>query len=377
MKIKTTIATLLLCSIAGSVFAIHHINNAELEKVAYYIESSIENNNPSFINLNFQYEHFCAAFVNTNASHSEFNSSFVTELESYLTPGNLVLDQAGSVYSYQFVSSFSEGDKTSMVFRLQSEGGLDYHEYTLVKEEGNYRIIDLYMFYDGTRLSEQIAELYQVLSETMLPEIYKKKNAKDTKQHLQAEKKMLNNLAGEDFSKATKQWQKLDIKLRNKKSILLYALRAASYTDATLTKQIFDKINVLYPETEGAKLIVLEGLFIQKEYNQTLKYIDQLDEAVHTDPYLNYLRASVYKNMQETERAEWLLNKCIVDLPRSEAGYFSLLELYLESERYTDATSILTQITENLGFLKDDLNTLVQNYPEFASSQEYTMWITE
>jgi hypothetical protein len=124
-------------------------------------------------------------------------------------------------------------------------------------------------------------------------------------------------------------------------------------------------------------LMLLEGLYYQKDYHLTLWYIDQLDRAVGHDPYLNYFRASLFRSMDKPVRSEWYLNKFISDLPEKEEGYLSLLELYMESARYTDATNLLDNIIDLFGFYKEDLKPLFQNFPDFINSMEYTQWINK
>ena len=376
MRNSTLITCLFLIIGINSFSRSFELNNEAL-KLAGYIEASIENGNPSYLNSLFHYKYFSKGLLNYNSDFKEFNQKFEAEIIEYLDPGNLILDQVDKNGAYKFINAYSDDDNLIFIFRVYTETGLDYHEYFLQDIDGEYKIVDIYMYYDDILLSEQVAGLYKIISQNVLPELYTKDNISSTKKLLISEQKLLKSLVNKDYKKTFKQWRNFENSIKESRKVMTYAVRAASYTNFEEMESIYNRINNNYSNTNGINLIVLEGLFEQGKYSLTLKYIDNLDKAVHYDPYLNYLRASVYKTIEKPDKAEWFLNKFIEDLPDDKSGYFSLLELYLENSKYNDATLLLDKLTELFGFYKEEFKPILNDYPNYTNSQEYAQWVEE
>lgn len=342
--------------------------------LAKNIEASVTNINPSYINSLFHYKTFKNTIIVREKRFREFNDKFNNEVLSNLDPGSLIQAQISPSSTYTCINTYSRNNKYILVFRVNSETGLDYHEYHLSKIENEYRIVDIYMYYEDILLSQKIREVYNIVAHATHPDFFSSEVLKSSMLKLKSEEKLIKSYSEGKYKKTLKQYNKLDTEIQSERNIMLYALKASSYLSSDDMHSVLNKFT---PETysNGLNLIVLEGLYTQEEYHNTLEYIDKVDESVETDPYLNFLRASVYKALGETDKAEWFLNKLMQDLPNEQSIYFSLLELYLENGRYADASLVLTDLSNNFGFYKEELAPLLSIYPKYLDSEECVTWL--
>ena len=376
MSFKTLISILLFYPIALIAYGKRSLNDKAIE-LGNYIELSIENRNPYFINKAYDY-HGLFWEVSDKAVHSEeFNTIISDGFSTAVDVGNIILDQTSENGSYTLISNETSEKQVKLLYRVLSASGLDYHEYTLTEKEGNLLISDIYMFYDGLNIN-RIAKTYYDFAR--LGYVHEDPPGKDNtalEDKTKIEKKFLSYFLNGNYYKLIKKWDNLDARLRKDTDLALYALRASSYFNVDKMRSLIAYISSDQNHAYQLSLVVLEGLFAQQEYQLTLTYIDQLDKAIHNDPYLDFFRASVYKAMNDHDRSVWYLNKFIQELPQEESGYLSLLELYLTRKQFTKAIELLDQITETFGIYKSDLLSIVQNYPGFVKSPEYSNWMEE
>ena len=360
------------------VFLSFHLSLAaqtvDAKKIAKYIQASVENANPSYLNSLFHYNSFAAKFVDNDVRLYDFNKQFHAQASNSIDPGSLISAQMSPGSSYQLINITAEGKKYTYTFRVNSESGLDYHKYFLEEIDNELRVVDIYMYYEDILLSNKVASVYNILCKVEQAELFTTQEIKSQESLNNYRDKFREYLVEGKTDKILKQYSKLDDSYKTDRDILMIALRAASNTDLKETMSLYQKTKD-FEHGYGANLIVLEGLYTQEAYQEILTYIDRVDRSVGSDPYLNYLRASVFKATGKNQKAEWLLNKTIQELPNEQSAYFSLLEIYLESSRFTDASKLLDTLSSTFGFYKEELAPLLIAYPGYIESDEYTTWI--
>lgn len=323
------------------------------QSLANQIEASIENGNSVFINQKFNFDTFSEIALASKKNLPKEEVTNMRKLATLIDAGTIIQNQVNKTASYRCVNIDKSSGYVKLIFRVHSNIGLNYHEYTVDYSNDMYSIVDIYTYYNDFLLSRDFYKLFKA----DYNQDFEKKLA--TLYHSKKHNKTIN-LFNQNIDK-------------DNSSGLYYALRSSSYCDIEYMNEL---INLFDTEVShrGTNLFILEGLFKQQAYTEILKHINILEISVGKDPYLNYLRASVYRAQNKLNRAEWLLNKAIRELPEEQTMYFSLLELYLDNNNFEGASMLLQQLVDNFNFYKDDLQPLLASYPSYLNSDEYLNW---
>ena len=188
----------------------------------------------------------------------------------------------------------------------------------------------------------------------------------------------IQKLASRDkFGRAYKKFSELPWTLRSQYMFQVMGMRIASHLDSDICMSEYNQFVDNMPSHGGTYLIALQSFVVNQNQNMALQCVDSLDHYIEGDPFLNMLRANLYFQEKDFDQAEIRLRALIEDMPDYEEGYFSLLGLYLQTKDYSCATGLLDQMTENFNYYKEDVKTLLQEYPDFVASKEYQNWIAK
>jgi len=341
---------------------------------AGYIEASIENENPSYFNNSFDID----AFINNIVYNEQyelsaaFKQGFVDELKNGLDFGASIVDEISKGGSYEYLNAYFEEDKGEVLFRLLTPQTINYHKIEIRFIDNEPRITDIYVFQSGEKLSESIGRLYSSFSSYL----DKPENSATGKWNSYLELDKINKLVADGkYKKAHKSILNLPEEIRNERTFQIIDVQIASQLDKKTFDAAFNNYIAQFPENPGKYLIPLDGLMLHNEYNQALDCIGNIDKNIKTDPLLDLLRAKIYYLLNDYESAIVRLSTLIERKPEFENGYFSLLSIYMEQKKYSEATCLLDNIINTFQIYKEDLQPLLKEYPDFLNSIEYKNWI--
>ncbi len=341
---------------------------------ASYIEASIENENPSYFNNSFDIDVFIDNIVyDKQYELSEaFKQGFVDELKNGLDFGTSIVNEVSKGGSYEYLNAYFNEDKGEVLFRLLTPQAINYHKIEIQFIDNEPRITDIYVFQAGEKLSESIGRLYSSFSSYM----DKPENSATGEWNSYLELDKINNLVSEGkYKKAHKSLSNLPEEMRSERIFQIIDVQIASQLDKKTFDAAFNNYIAHFPESPGKYLIPLDGLMLHNEYIQALDCIDNLDNNIKTDPLLDLLRANIYYLLNDYESAIVRLSSLIDRKPEFENGYFSLLSIYMEQKKYSEATYLLDNIINTFHYYKEDFQALLTEYPDFLNSIEYKNWI--
>jgi len=341
-----------------------------LDAFAIRIEESIMNSNPMYLNQCFDYKTFLNKIKYLEKpEYSEFNKGFREGLNENFSPGRIVIDELLNNGSFTYLGIKKTNKGISLLFRIFNSSGINYHEYSINKNGSEFYINDIYIYNNYNYLSCLFNDLY---TETLYMSFGIKDNIYSD--FLHAKMHLLNNIEKGKYKKAYKSWQVLPNEIKINRQILLLAIKASGNTepaDLTKTLNIYNSVN---ENDQRIYLLPVEDLINSKEYTKAFEYIEKFSLTVNYDPFLNYYRASMLRGLGNTQKAEWVFNNMITEMPKEQSGYFGLLELYIEELNYKNATDLLSRIETNFGLYKKDLSALLINYYDFQCSNEFKNW---
>ena len=346
-------------------------------KIGSYIEQSLMNNNPSYINSIINKEKLLDKVIinSRNEQIRPFNQGFTNGFYHSFDLGNTVMAQLGFGGNYEFIRTYEKDQYLALLFRSFSDDGINYHEYYLEKVDGELAITDMYIYLTGELVSERLKRTYVTNLYQILPEEASYYFERDKFKAYKLLEKANNFASKGKHKKAFKVWSKIPIENKNDKMIQLAGIQFASFFNFYLYNQLSMNYGIKFPEDPGYYLFSVNGLFKQNAFKQSLQCIDSLDDKVGCDPMLEYLRAGIYSEMGQKQNASNAYNRLLSNEPEFEPGYLQLFDLYISDDNYNDAVQVLDRMTDVFNYYKEDFSEFLKNYPSFTKSETYTEWL--
>jgi tetratricopeptide (TPR) repeat protein len=351
-------------------------DNNQFNKFGNYIEQSIENGSPSFLNKSFDLDLFMQKIFdryNPNGQ-TDFNEGFKKGFMNNFDLGVMIIDEINKNGSYTFLRSYVKDGNNYLLFRLLSENGINYHELEVKLINGEFYITDVFLYHTGEKISETIGHIYESFVQAFSDNDENSSSKANEYMEMQAIKVLSENGY---TKKAFKKWQSLPEETRNKKAFLVLGLQLSTGIGNKEFMQVYDEYYRYFPENNSKYLIPVESLVSTKNYQQALICIDNLEKGIVSDPMLNFLRANILFEMGNRVEASNKLNQLIESIPQFEKSYFSLLNIYIKDKSYSKATDLLDKMVINLNYYKGSMSVILDEYPDFCKSKEYQNWINQ
>ncbi|WP_299679084.1 lipopolysaccharide assembly protein LapB [uncultured Tenacibaculum sp.] len=348
----------------------------ELENLGKKIEETLANGNTEFINSIYDVKEMGDRFLLKKTKSKKiksFNKSFYSGFSSSFDFGALIKSEIENDATYQFLKLIEEDGDHYLLFRLYGQG-VNYHKHLLKKDNGNYKIIDTYIYITGEYLSDTFKSIYMgaLLSQGILSNSSTNKSIMSDLMKMNEIKVFLNR--GE-VDKAKKAYESISSSSKEKKIFKLTGIRlAGEVSNEAYTKAITD-YEKSFPNDISLYLISMDKLILNEKYDETIVVLDKLNAALNGDPFLDYMKGNVYLLKKDLEKAETLFKKVTNIYPDFMDAYDSLLSIYIEKDNLKEAISILDTFVKDFELPKEILfETLKQNYPEFSKKEEVINW---
>jgi hypothetical protein len=255
-------------------------------------------------------------------------------------PNEIITDVENGAY-YDFIKYHydSEAQTYYALFRLYSpESGMNYHDYRIIKNNGELQFSDMYIYLSGEHFTNTIGRLMQyTIPENSPVENQEKSKNSESKDLFRA---ILYNKSG-DYKKAYKIMDGLKSELSKEKFLLIFKILIAGQIDeAKYLKSLEDLIST-FPDDPTIALNRAEYHIYKEEYIEAIQVINQLQNETEDD-FLNFMKAGVAFEDENYDLALNLYTYTIENYPdffEGQVGYLSTLVLmknYTETTRYLD-----------------------------------------
>ncbi|MBX3255850.1 MAG: hypothetical protein KF862_17075 [Chitinophagaceae bacterium] len=334
------------------------VTTQEAGEMALLIDSFIHNKKPSSFGGLFSETAFGERIK--KASGNNLPPGFTAAINKQIRKNNLggeIIDNIQQGGSYELVKQYEKNKVQHLIFRLHGEGGLNYHDFELIKQKDKVYIADIFVYTTGENFSKSMADIglsFEDMPRTVDP------NDERPAQNMRDIKLLVSK---GDFDKAKKVFEKLPAPLKKQK--LFQVLKLQIYSELgeeeyAAALEEFEKLNVDEP---NMYLALLDVYYTRKEYNKALNAINKLDTLINTDPFLDYFRGLTY-NLQEDEGEA---RKCFERLyrykPGFEPGALELIVNYLAAGDFDKAGPVIESYRKNPHFNQDLLNANLEMHP--------------
>lgn len=354
----TLLAYLLVFSIFSCKPKDEPVSQDEAKSTARQIELFIKNEQPEKFNSLLDAQILSERI--SRHGHMKLNKDFVDGISSGLKSANLgnqIASSVGKSGFYELVRHYEKDKIQHLLFRLYSDDGINYHDMELTKRKGKIYIADMYIYVIGDYFSSVMSDLMGTLMDQALTD----QKAKEVLGSIRELKKLMQQ--GE-YTEAKKYLDELPLAIKQDKMIQFSAVQIASKMSNEAYIEALDNYQRDFPDQPNINLMLLDANIIRKEYDKAIQNIDQLDQAVGTDPFLDYYRGLVLKMMDKPDEARKHLELLTAHFPRFGEGTLELIANYLEAKMYDKARPLIKEYRAQKEFNQVTLEMVLAGYPD-------------
>ena len=351
------------------------ITLTEAEALGRALEQAVQHNNAAefakLLDLAAIVEHGMPENMRGTAQAKEVTRGILSTLS-----GNLLNNLSAGDYRFLSVEETPEG-ATAHMRLIPPDGSLNYHRLTIGRNTGQQPVaVDVYVYVTGEPLSHTLGRMVGQLS------VGSEADSLTVAQGMQRASAALQagKPAGAEaiLSALPPRWQK-------QKSIMQMRIVAANGVAAhkmqagkpigNAYRQAVEAFQTRFPKAENLPLVLMDYHFFKQDYPKTAKAVDQLDQQVGGDPYLNLIRANIAIGQNDAEAARGFVETLIKALPdKATEGYGILLDQAIEAQNHAETTRVLKALeAETPVRFPIDFNK-AEPFANYMASPEYEKW---
>ncbi|GAB4135324.1 MAG: hypothetical protein Tsb009_01440 [Planctomycetaceae bacterium] len=274
------------------------ITKEEAEQVAKQLEQAVQKNDPQtyyrLVNLNDMVD-VAAQGLNIRERSLQSFKNGMRQRGKLL---EMIQKQISNKGSYVLLRVRQKNGEHRALFRLLSgnDGGLNYHEYVLTKQQGVITVGDLYIYSNGENVTKSIRRTLIPIAahENRRPFSRLEKSDRDFFQNIKKISQISVAIQSGRSQLALNLIASLPQSLQKQKFIMLFRLMAA--LEVENDNEFLYAYNALkkhYPGDPSLELFAIDYYVFRKEHDKALAAIDRLDQTVGGDPHLNVLRRNL------------------------------------------------------------------------------------
>lgn len=287
-----------------------------------------------------------------------------------LSLANRILGSIQDGGSYRLLRVETGGATPVPVFRLLSQGSVNYHRWQLARDANRkLRIADIDVFISGELLSQTMRRL-------LVPALAAagKGQADEYVKQLEDVFAMQRLASGGSHKDAIEVWEKLPAAIRNEKAIMLDRLQYAQKVGGRAWDDAVADYQKRFPDDPVLELVRINALSSQRKYTEALDAVDRLDKTIG-DPYLDLLRAQFHFSLQDFPNAQVHFEKLLKWDNKFERAWGGLLLLSMARKDYARTVKLLDEREKATGKpLAPDYIEKAREFRAFAQSAEYQQW---
>lgn len=330
----------------------------EAQGMALLIDSFINNKKPSSFGNLFSETAFGERIK--NASGKNLPPGFSSAVNKQIRKNNLggeIINSIRQDGSYELVKQYEKARVQHLIFRLFSaEGGLNYHDFELIKQKDKIYIADVFAYTTGENLSKSMADIG--LSFEDMPETFLPKEERPVKNMQEIKILMLKG----DYEQAKRRFEKLPAPLKKQKLFQILKLQIYSQLEEDAYAEVLNEFEKLYTDEPNMYLSLLDAYYTRKEYDKVLVAINKIDTLINTDPFLDYFRGLTYNLKDSSAGARKCFERLYTYKPDFQPGTLELIVNYLADNNFEKARPLITAYRNNPHFDQDMLQANLDMY---------------
>ncbi|MGB1204036.1 MAG: hypothetical protein ACPG5B_00230 [Chitinophagales bacterium] len=359
------------------VSTIPSLDKKDYEKFAAEIENYINEGNADFFNKHFKVEPIIKDITSRIKGPTDYEEGFTEGVKTSIDAGNEIVSSLGKKGHYKLLKINKLANKTTALFRLVAEDGINYHEVELASDnEKDIFIKDFCIYRGGMPFSETLEKLYLSSLLDVKEEVTFAENTEREQLFLENLPKIseINELAQiSGYKDAVEAIADLPADLQNDRMVQIMNLNLSYNVGEKTFAKAENQFRAAFDNDKILDFMMLDFAFLAKNKNNVVAKIDKLNNALGNDPYLHTIKAEIYQSFEKKDLVENLLSKAIDEEPNTEMMYWKYARFLLDEKRHAEAVDLFSFMQNK--FDTDPSTVLAAaKYNDFWSSEEYRNW---
>jgi len=280
--------------------------------------------------------------------------------------GTMLCAQITPDTTYTYLRTQTIDGTPRPLFRMLGDDGVNYHSLELDKQGTEVRAADLYIYMTGEQLSSTFGGLFDLALHSgaaaeMSSKVTEIKTLMQSKQ----------------LDEASRILKSMPAALRKSKPMLLLGVQIASGMDNDPAYiAAIDDYAKAFPNDPSLDLVMVDGAFLRKKYDDAIALIDRLDKRLGGDPYLESLRANAFGEAGKHPEAIAHAKRAVQLEPTLAQGWWALLTQQSAGKDFVGAIATIEAMTDKLaGSAVDDASLRADGrFNALVDSKEYLAW---
>ena len=260
-----------------------------------------------------------------------------------------------SFYRFQRVVPTEFGPGALMRF-VDANMAVNYHIWRFQKNDNNKVIgLDFYIFASGESVCDSIRRVGVLSAPKVNDSLLGRLMGRDAR--ISRNQELLSqyiNAVQTDARKTLDLYWKLPQDFQKEKFVLLSRIIASQKIGDDEYQRALEDMRRFYPKDPINDLMILDLLFLKKEFDKYFKAVENLEKIVGPDAHLQILRYGVLSEQKKLDEAEAALKKAMQLEPDYENVLWTLAALYVEKDEIKNAVDILRKLAKDFDYIEFD-----------------------
>ena len=203
--------------------------------------------------------------------------------------GEIIAGQILGRGHYRLVNHYRTNNEQHLVFRLYGgqQGGVNYHDITLVKPKEDVQIADVLVYITGMQISATFAEEMRTVLHEKTDEHYRRYVS-------QVQEDMTSKRMAGEWSDLITFYDQLPEQLQWHKAMLVMAMEASrQLPDPEAEERYMQRYRRQVKTVTDKPLVEYSYYYTREKTDSALYFLNQLDSLLHGDPHLDASRAEL------------------------------------------------------------------------------------
>ena len=311
----------------------------------------------------------------------EFRQGFVQGVMNQAPRATIESKLAGetnSTSSFRVLRAHRVGEELRIWVRNATDEGMNYTDLVFGRDtDGKPRVVDVYSVYSGELFSQTMRRLYIMAVASSNRNLIQRMSQSDSDfVKYSDEFRDMGQLAMTEPARALEIYNSLPKSIQQNKAVMLIRVSAAGQLgDDKAYMAALTKYRELFPGDPSIDMLAIDWHVLREEYAEAIQAIDNLDDVVGGDPFLDSHRANILTEQGEYDEAIKVANRCIDADPTMQDGHWSLLSAHLRKGDYAMVLIELKRLDKQFVLDWGDLRDIPE-YEPFTESPEHEGWLS-
>jgi len=351
---RSLLSGICLLFLLNAASAQRPITPEEAQAVAQWIETATNSGNANVLNHFIDVDTLLARVGQKSEVMQDpefrrgFSESFAKSFTNYGTKIVASIQKG----NYRLLHEYESGGDRHLLFRMFGSGGLNYHDYTLIRVKDSIKAADVRLYSTDELMSVTLSRLTDMMSPG------KSQDEADAFVHISSENNQQHYAAVKEI------YDKTDEKIRNNKTIQLIYISACHHIDSKSYQDALEHFSQLYPDAAPAYLLMIDLYLLQKNYEKGLAAIDKIDKLVNEDKVLDYFRGNYYRAAGKPAESIACLERVYHYDPTISLTAHLLVRSYEEEGEKAKAKKVMDDFKKSNAFHAAEFSDLAGLYPD-------------